>query len=173
MALNAVAARLRPSVLMFAVLALMAWLPTVQITSEGGARAAAVDDAQGKALVEKLRSGGFVLFFRHADTTGMPCDRSFRIGDREGQRNLSPEGREQARRIGKELHALGIPVEHPVQAGPVYRARDTAELAFGAQRVHVTDSLLADDMPDLAWTGCRPSTGDCSSSPCRRARTAF
>ena len=142
-------------VLILGVLALMlmAWLPTVQITSEGGARAATVDDAQGKALVVKLRSGGFVLFFRHADTTGMSCDRSFRIGDREGQRNLSPEGREQARRIGKELHTLGIPVEHPVQAGPVYRARDTAEFAFGVQRVHVTDSLLADDYagPRLDW----------------------
>ena len=126
-------ARIRSPVLILGVLALMAWLPAVQITSGGGVRAAAVNDAQGKALVEKLRSGGFVLFVRHADTTGMPCDRSFRIG--------------------QELHALGIPVEHPVQAGPVYRARDTAELAFGVQRVHVTDSLLADDYagPRLDW----------------------
>ena len=92
-------------------------------------------------------------FFRHADTTGMPCDRSYRIGDRDSQRNLSPEGREQARRIGEALHAFGIPIEYPVRAGPVYRARDTAELAFKAERVEVTDSLLADDYagPRLAW----------------------
>jgi len=32
-----------------------------------------------------------------------------------------------------------------VLTGPVFRARDTAELAFGADRVEVTDSLLADD----------------------------
>lgn len=30
-------------------------------------------------------------------------------------------------------------------AGPVYRARDTAEHAFGAARVRVTEGLLADD----------------------------
>jgi hypothetical protein len=40
---------------------------------------------------------------------------------------------------------LGIPVAEPVLAGPVFRARDTAELAFGTARVAVTDSLLADD----------------------------
>ena len=30
-------------------------------------------------------------------------------------------------------------------AGPVFRARDTAEAAFGPVRVRVTDDLLADD----------------------------
>jgi phosphohistidine phosphatase SixA len=75
----------------------------------------------------------------------MPCDRSYRIGDRAGQRNLSPEGREQSRRIGEALRTLGIPVADPVLAGPVFRARDTAEIAFGTERVRVTDSLLADD----------------------------
>lgn len=99
----------------------------------------------GFALVEAMRGGGHVLFFRHADTRGEPCDRSFRIGDRAGQRNLSPAGRVQAARIGERLAALGIPVARPVLAGPVYRARDTAELAFGADGVTVTDSLIADD----------------------------
>ncbi|MGI9257470.1 MAG: hypothetical protein ACR2QQ_01420, partial [Gammaproteobacteria bacterium] len=36
-------------------------------------------------------------------------------------------------------------VDYPVLTGPVFRARDTAELAFGLDRVEVTDSLLADD----------------------------
>jgi phosphohistidine phosphatase SixA len=75
----------------------------------------------------------------------MPCDRSYQIGDRSGQRNLSPEGRAQSRRIGEALQALGIPVADPILAGPVFRARDTAEIAFGPERVQVTDSLLADD----------------------------
>jgi hypothetical protein len=55
---------------------------------------ATLQEPQGRALVERLRRGGLVLFFRHADTTGMPCDRSYRIGDRAGQRNLSSDGRE-------------------------------------------------------------------------------
>jgi phosphohistidine phosphatase SixA len=111
------------------------------------------DEAEGRVLVERLRQGGLVLYFRHADTTGMPCDRSYRIGDRPGQRNLSDEGRTQSRRIGVALRTLGIPVQDPVLAGPVYRARDTAELAFGASRVRVIDGLLADDYAGarLSW----------------------
>src|SRR5690349_17884701 len=100
---------------------------------------------EGQALVARLRAGGLVLFFRHADTRGEPCDRSFRIGDRAGQRNLAPEGRAQAVRLGARIAQLGIPVVTPVLAGPVFRARDTAELAFGTAQVAVTDSLLADD----------------------------
>lgn len=111
------------------------------------------DDAGGQALVERLRAGGLVLFFRHADTLGEPCDRSFRIGDRAGQRNISAAGRVQAAAIGARLAALGVPLALPVLAGPVFRARDTAEAAFGAASVTVTESLLADDYagPRLDW----------------------
>lgn len=112
-----------------------------------------VETPEGAALVARLRAGGLVLFFRHADTIGEPCDRSFRVGDRAGQRGISPAGVAQSRRIGARLAELGIPIERPVLAGPVYRARDTAEHAFGAAAVRVTDSLLADDFsgPRLAW----------------------
>lgn len=111
------------------------------------------DHPGGAALVARLRQGGLVLFFRHADTRGEPCDRSFRVGDRPGQRNISPAGIAQSRRIGERLRELGIPVELPVLAGPVYRARDTAEHAFGAAHLTITDSLLADDFsgPRLDW----------------------
>lgn len=105
----------------------------------------AADAPDAVPLIARLREGGLVLFFRHADTIGEPCDRSFRIGDRAGQRNISPRGRIQAARIGDAMAALSLPVHTPVLAGPVFRARDTAELAFGAARVTVTDSLLADD----------------------------
>jgi len=100
---------------------------------------------EGDALVARLRTGGLVLFLRHADTRGEPCDRSFRLGDREGQRNISPLGRAQAAAIGRRLAELAIPLEFPVLAGPVFRARDTAEAAFGVPRVRVTDDLMADD----------------------------
>lgn len=116
-------------------------------------RPVTVDTPEGAALVAALRGGGHVLFFRHADTRGENCDITYRVGDRAGQRNISPAGRAQSARIGARLAELGIPVETPVLAGPVYRARDTAELAFGAARVTVTDSLLADDYagPRLDW----------------------
>ena len=111
------------------------------------------EQPEGAALVARLRQGGLVLFFRHADTRGEPCDSSFRVGDRPGQRNISPAGIAQSRRIGERLRELGIPLTLPVLAGPVYRARDTAEHAFGAANVIVTDSLLADDFSGarLAW----------------------
>lgn len=98
-----------------------------------------------RPLVERLRQGGLVLFFRHADTAGMACDSSYRLGYRAGQRNISARGREQARRIGAALRDQAIPVARPVLAGPVYRARDTAEEAFGAAAVEVVDGLTADD----------------------------
>lgn len=103
------------------------------------------DSAEGRALIDRLRRGGLVVFFRHADTIGMPCDRSFRVGDRDGQRNISERGRAQSRAIGRVFAELGIPVARPVLAGPVYRARDTAEEAFGRAAVRVVDGLLADD----------------------------
>jgi len=111
------------------------------------------DSREGRELVKKLIGGGYVLFFRHADTMGEHCDRSFKVGDRAGQRNISPQGREQSRRIGEAIRSLGIPYSTPVLAGPVYRARDTAEIAFGKDNVKVTDSLLADDFsgPRLQW----------------------
>ncbi len=67
--------------------------------------------------------------------------------------DLSAAGREQAVALGRRIEALGIPVAWPVLASPVYRARDTAELAFGIDRVTMTDSLLADDYagPRLDW----------------------
>ena len=103
------------------------------------------EEPEGQVLIERLRQGGLVVFFRHADTAGMPCDSLYRIGQREGQRNISEDGRVQSRQIGEVLAALNIPIQYPVLAGPVFRARDTAEIAFGLERVEITESLLADD----------------------------
>jgi phosphohistidine phosphatase SixA len=108
---------------------------------------------EGRVLVERLRRGGLVLFFRHADTVGMPCDRSFRVGDRAGQRNISETGRRQSRRIGEAMAGLGIPYARPVLAGPVFRAADTAIEAFGRDAVRIEEGLTADDYagPRLGW----------------------
>ena len=123
------------------------------VSAQARLEAVTPEGEAGRALVAHLRRGGLVLFFRHADTRGEPCDRSFRVGDRPGQRNISGAGRAQARRIGERLRELGVPVALPVLAGPVYRARDTAEEAFGAGDVAVTDGLLADDFAGgrLGW----------------------
>ncbi|MCI0753708.1 histidine phosphatase family protein [Teichococcus vastitatis] len=130
-------------------------LATLAPASRAGARLPPQPgEPAAEALLERLRRGGLVLFIRHADTGGQPCDRSFRLGEREGQRNLSPAGQGQARALGARLAALGIPLQWPVLAGPVFRARDTAELALGAERVRIEDGLVADDYAGarLGWS---------------------
>lgn len=131
---------------------MLAALPALAARAEV-LRPLAWDATEAAELIAALRRGGLVLFFRHADTLGEPCDRIFDPARREGQRGISPRGRAQSREIGARLAALGIPIAWPALAGPVFRARDTAELAFGAERVEVTDSLLADDFAHerLGW----------------------
>ena len=101
--------------------------------------------AQGSAatLVAAMKTGGTVIFLRHAATHQEQIDTG-RLGDRAGQRNLSPAGIAQARELGRAFAALGIVLD-PILASPVFRARDTAELAFGAARVQVSMAIVADD----------------------------
>jgi hypothetical protein len=60
------------------------------LTSTAGAAASATSVA-GAALVDRLRQGGAVMFIRHADTAGEPCDGYGSV--RERQRNISAAGR--------------------------------------------------------------------------------
>ncbi len=90
-----------------------------------------------------IQDGGKVLYLRHAATNAGEIDTG-RLGDRAGQRNLSPQGIRQARRLGEALRALRVPLNE-ILVGPVFRARDTGELAVGADRVRVTDDLVADE----------------------------
>lgn len=60
------------------------------------------------AIWRALASEGHVALLRHAIAPGGGDPREFRIGDCGTQRNLSEEGREQARRIGARLRENGI-----------------------------------------------------------------
>ena len=90
-----------------------------------------------------MQEGGTVIYLRHAATNANEIDTG-RLGDRAGQRNLSAAGIEQARALGLAFRRLGVPLGD-ILASPVFRARDTAELAFGAGRITVTMDLVADD----------------------------
>ena len=94
-------------------------------------------------LVAAMREGGKVVFLRHATTVQEQIDTG-RLGDRTGQRNLSPAGIEQARALGRAFRALDISFGL-VLASPVFRARDTAELAFGAGNFTESMEVVADD----------------------------
>lgn len=103
----------------------------------------AAAQSAAEVLVAAIQDGGKIIYLRHAGTNHGEVDTG-RLGDRAGQRNLSPEGRRQAQRLGEALRALRVPLNE-ILVGPVFRARDTGELAFGADRIRVTDDLVADD----------------------------
>jgi phosphohistidine phosphatase SixA len=94
-------------------------------------------------LIAAMQDGGKVIYLRHAATNQGEIDTG-RLGDRNGQRNLSQDGIRQARRLGDALWALRVPLNE-ILASPVFRARDTAELAFGANHTRVTMELVADE----------------------------
>ncbi|MEO8133293.1 MAG: histidine phosphatase family protein [Betaproteobacteria bacterium] len=81
--------------------------------------------------VAALKTGGYVVYFRHAATNFSQNDEKMRnFDDCANQRNLTDAGREQSRKIGAAWRALGIPVGR-VSASPFCRTREVAQLAFG------------------------------------------
>ncbi len=118
-------------------------ISSVEATGTGTAMAMVVREAtaEPRELVERLRSGGNVIFFRHAATDFSKSDSDRKdLKNCETQRNLSPEGREDARAIGSGFNKLGIPVGK-VLSSPYCRTLDTARLAFG--RVQPSRDLLS------------------------------
>lgn len=86
----------------------------------------------GKALVEALRSGGYNIYFRHAQTDWSQSDYINRAGDWEScdssrVRQLAAGGRRTARAVGNAMRALNIPVGQ-VLASPYCRTVETATL---------------------------------------------
>jgi broad specificity phosphatase PhoE len=106
------------------------------------ARAGANED-----LWTEMRAGGLTLLMRHASTQGGLGDPpGMRLADCSTQRNLSPEGREEARRAGARVKAERVPIAR-VYASPWCRCRETATLAFG--RATEWDALSSFfDFPD-------------------------
>ena len=85
-------------------------------------------------LIKALQAGGYVVYMRHTKTEKSQEDLDHsNLANCATQRNLSEEGREQARVIGRAVNSLGIKFE-PVLTSPYCRARDTSVLAFGGGR---------------------------------------
>jgi broad specificity phosphatase PhoE len=100
-------------------LAACAWL------AAGGTRAQAAD------FWARLREGGNLVLMRHALTDpGVGDPPGFRLGDCATQRQLSAEGREQARRTGEAFRREAIRLDE-VRSSAWCRCVDTAQLAFG------------------------------------------
>lgn len=82
-------------------------------------------------VLAAVRKGGFIFACRHAITDRSGNQRGpVRLGDRSTQRNLSGVGEEQARRLGRALQTLEVPIGE-VFASAYARTMESAELAFG------------------------------------------
>lgn len=115
---------------------LLALLVPAGCGEDGGG--AAAPRATPSPLLAQLREGGHVLVFRHA-ITEPKTDRVESVRTCATQRRLTDEGRAQARAIGRDVRALGIPIGD-VRASPFCRTRETARLAFG--RATLDPSLI-------------------------------
>ena len=100
--------------------------------------------ADNAALVDSLRSGGYVLFMRHGAREEITSPES--RGSCELEANLTDEGRAQARAVGQAFQALAIPVGQ-VLSSDFCRTLETAQLAFGRAEPL---PALREIRPDLA-----------------------
>src|SRR5439155_10089806 len=81
-----------------------------------------------KSVVAQLQKGGYVLFMRHGKTDPDQADTDpLHLNNVQAQRQLTDEGRQQARTLGKAFRALKIPVE-TVTCSKFNRAQETAKL---------------------------------------------
>ena len=91
-------------------------------------------------LVQRLRSGGYVIVVRHGATATNQADTDpFNFNDVTKQRNLNDKGMELAKAFGDAVRRVGLPVGE-VYTSKFNRAYETAVLA-GFQE-HRADSRL-------------------------------
>mgnify|MGYP001356653555 FL=1 len=77
----------------------------------------------------ELKKGGKIIFIRHAYAPGGGDPENFDINKCDTQRNLSEEGRDQAKEIGNFFIKNDIPI-FKVFSSEWCRCKETAELAF-------------------------------------------
>jgi phosphohistidine phosphatase SixA len=95
---------------------------------------ASVETLAAAELLAALRAGGYVIYFRHADTDHSRQDqRPVNFDDCATQRVFSEKGRQNSRAIGEAIRALDVPIG-PVLASPLCRTVETAVLAFGSAK---------------------------------------
>ncbi|MDQ2963347.1 MAG: histidine phosphatase family protein [Pseudomonadota bacterium] len=111
-------------------LAALATAALIAETSHGTAFADTEAPA-GPPLLTALKTGGLILYFRHASTDfGQNDEQMTGFEDCGHQRNLTDKGRDEARAIGATIARLALPVGD-VLASPFCRTMETAKLIFG------------------------------------------
>ncbi|MDY7007064.1 MAG: histidine phosphatase family protein [Cyanobacteriota bacterium] len=89
------------------------------------------DKLSGTELLNALKQGGHVIYFRHAQTEKDYADQVKAVmGDCSTQRALSEVGWEQSKTIGEAFRQNAIPFDRVISS-QYCRAWQTADLAFG------------------------------------------
>ena len=91
-----------------------------------------------KKLINQLDKGGKLIFIRHAHAPGSGDPDNFNLNDCFTQRNLSKEGKKQAKNIGKFFKNKKIKVDK-VLSSEWCRCKETAVIAFSDYK---TESFL-------------------------------
>ena len=81
-------------------------------------------------ILENLKTGGKLIFIRHAYAPGGGDPDNFDINDCSTQRNLSNSGREQSQKIGNFFRENKIPISLVISS-EWCRCKETAHIAFG------------------------------------------
>ena len=82
-----------------------------------------------KKLINQLEDGGKLIFIRHAYAPGSGDPNNFNLNDCSTQRNLSDDGREQAKYIGDFFKENKIKIDK-VLSSEWCRCKETAKIAF-------------------------------------------
>ena len=80
-------------------------------------------------LLNQLKDGGKLIFIRHAYAPGSGDPNNFNLNDCSTQRNLSEEGRKQAKKIGEFFINNNIKIEK-IFSSEWCRCKETAKIAF-------------------------------------------
>jgi hypothetical protein len=131
------------------------------ITLIGAAMAQKAQPASDAMMIEKLRRGGYNLYVRHAATNWSQSDKISAYGDwlscdSNKVRQLSNEGRRDARVIGAAFRSLSIRLGR-VFASPYCRTMETAQL-ISRQDVEPTIDLM--NLRSEAFVGGRNAIVD-------------
>ena len=118
---------IRPT-LALALLLLSAALPA--LAQEHPVSNTKIVPPQAPKLLELLKAGGLIVFFRHGTTPDYAEPPVTDLADCSRQRNLNELGRTQAASIGAAFREHGFTIDK-VLASPYCRCMDTARLAFG------------------------------------------
>ena len=81
-------------------------------------------------IINQLKSGGNIIFIRHAIAPGNGDPDNFNLKDCNTQRNLDYKGILQSKRIGDFFKNNNIPID-TVLSSEWCRCKDTARYAFG------------------------------------------